>query len=221
MFAASTSHKKIVAVTSSNPSEGKSTTCANIAISFANVGFKTLLVECDLRKPVMAKSFGVKPKNGLSSILGGFCTVNEAICPGVMNNLDIITTGDIPPNPSELLASDSMKIFLKASSEDYDYVFLDTPPVNVVTDSQLMNTEIAGLVFIIREGSTIHPDIQSALEKIRLANGKALGFVKTFCKPEKSGRYGKKYASKYGYKYGYGYGYSSQSSDTAAEGTGE
>ncbi len=221
MFAASTSHKKIVAVTSSNPSEGKSTTCANIAISFANVGFKTLLVECDLRKPVMAKSFGVKPKNGLSSILGGFCTVNEAICPGVMNNLDIITTGDIPPNPSELLASDSMKIFLKASSEDYDYVFLDTPPVNVVTDSQLMNTEIAGLVFIIREGSTIHPDIQSALEKIRLANGKALGFIKTFCKPEKSGRYGKKYASKYGYKYGYGYGYSSQSSDTAAEGTGE
>lgn len=221
MFAASTSHKKIMAVTSSNPSEGKSTTCANIAISFANVGFKTLLVECDLRKPVMAKSFGVKPKNGLSSILGGFCTVNEAICPGVMNNLDIITTGDIPPNPSELLASDSMKIFLKASSEDYDYVFLDTPPVNVVTDSQLMNTEIAGLVFIIREGSTIHPDIQSALEKIRLANGKALGFVKTFCKPEKSGRYGKKYASKYGYKYGYGYGYSSQSSDTAAEGTGE
>lgn len=221
MFAASTSHKKIVAVTSSNPSEGKSTTCANIAISFANVGFKTLLVECDLRKPVMAKNFGVKPKKGLSSILGGFCTVNEAICPEVMNNLDIITTGDIPPNPSELLASDSMKIFLKASSEDYDYVFLDTPPVNVVTDSQLMNTEIAGLVFIIREGSTIHPDIQNALEKIRLANGKALGFVKTFCKPEKSGRYGKKYASKYGYKYGYGYGYSSNGGDTAAESTGE
>lgn len=220
MFAASTSNRKIVAVTSSNPSEGKSTTCANIAISFANVGFKTLLVECDLRKPVMAKSFGVKPKNGLSSILGGFCTVKDAICPEVMSNLDIITTGDIPPNPSELLASESMKIFLKASSEDYDYVFLDTPPVNVVTDSQLMNTEIAGLVFIIREGSTIHPDIQNALEKIRLANGKALGFVKTFCKPEKSGRYGKKYGSKYGYKYGYGYGYSSNG-DAAEESTGE
>ena len=75
MFAASTSEKKIVAVTSSNPSEGKSTTCANIAISFANAGFKTLLVECDLRKPVMAKSFGVKPKKGLSSLLGGNCTV--------------------------------------------------------------------------------------------------------------------------------------------------
>lgn len=220
MFAASTSKskRKIVAVTSSNPSEGKSTTCANIAISFANAGFKTLLVECDLRKPVMAKSFGVKPKNGLSSILGGFCTVKDAICSEVMSNLDIITTGDIPPNPSELLASESMKIFLQASSDDYDYVFLDTPPVNVVTDSQLMNTEIAGLVFIVRESSTVHPDIQNALEKIRLANGKALGFVKTFCKPEKSGRYGKKYGSKYGYKYGYGY---SSKGDAAAEGTGE
>ncbi|MDE6746672.1 MAG: capsular biosynthesis protein, partial [Oscillospiraceae bacterium] len=73
---------------------------------------------------------------------------------------------------------------------------------------------------VIREGSTIHPDIQGAIEKIRLANGKALGFVKTFCKPEKSGRYGKKYSySKYGYKYGYGYGYSSKGE--AAENSGE
>lgn len=214
MFAASTSHKKIVAVTSSNPSEGKSTTCANIAITFANAGFKVLLVECDLRKPVMAKSFGVKPKYGLSSILGGFCSVNDALCIGVlMDKLDIISAGDIPPNPSELLASDSMKTFLDTASESYDYIFLDTPPVNVVTDSQLMNNHIAGLVFVIREESTTHPDIQSALEKIELANGKALGFVKTFCKPEKSGRYGKKYSyKKYGYKYGYGYGYSYEKS---------
>ncbi len=208
MFAASTSHKKIVAVTSSNPSEGKSTTCANIAISFSNAGNKVLLVECDLRKPVMAKSFGVKPKNGLSAVLGGFCSINEALCREAWGTLDIITAGDIPPNPSELLASDAMKTFLKASADSYDYVFLDTPPVNVVTDSQLMNEEIAGLVFVIREDSTTHPDIQGALDKVQLANGKALGFVKTFCKPEKSGRYGKKYSySKYGYKYGYGYGY--------------
>lgn len=221
MFAASTSHKKIVAVTSSNPSEGKSTTCANIAITFANAGFKVLLVECDLRKPVMAKSFGVKPKNGLSGILGGFCSVNDALCSGVLiDKLDIISAGDIPPNPSELLASESMKTFLDTASENYDYVFLDTPPVNVVTDSQLMNDEIAGLVFVVREESTTHPDIQSALEKIELANGKALGFVKTFCKPEKSGRYGKKYAyKKYGYKYGYGYGYGygKQSESSTAE----
>lgn len=203
MFAVATGKKKIIAVTSSNPSEGKSTTCGNFALSFANAGLKILLVECDLRKPTMAKNFNLKVEHGLSSILGGFCSVNEAITE-IDGGLNIITAGDIPPNPSELLGSDAMKTFLEASAESYDYVFLDTPPVNVVTDSQLMNDIIAGLVFVVRENSTTHPDVQSALEKINLANGKALGFVKTFCHRGKSGRYGKKYAYK---SYGYGYGY--------------
>lgn len=202
MFAVSTGNRKIIAVTSSNPSEGKSTTCANFAISFANAGFKVLLVECDMRKPTVAKNFNIKPKNGLSSVLGGFCTVNDAINEDVMKGLDIIAAGDIPPNPSELLGSEAMKTFLIASAESYDYVFLDTPPVNVVTDSQLMNDVIAGIVFVVRENSTTHPDIQSALEKIRLANGKTLGFIKTFGHMGKSGRYGKKYSYS-SYKYGY------------------
>ena len=202
MFAVSTGKSKIIAVTSSNPSEGKSTTCANFAISFANAGNKVLLVECDLRKPTVAKNFAIKPKNGLSSILGGFCSVNDAINADVLSNLDIITAGDIPPNPSELLGSQAMRTFLAASSEIYDYVFLDTPPVNVVTDSQLMNDVIAGIVFVVKEKSTTHPDIQSALDKIRPANGKVLGFVKTFGSVGKKGRYGKKYAYK-DYKYGY------------------
>lgn len=202
MFAVSTGESKIIAVTSSNPSEGKSTTCANFAISFANAGFKVLLVECDLRKPTVGKNFAIKPKNGLSAILGGFCSVNDAINADVLPNLDIITAGDIPPNPSELLGSQAMRTFLSASSEIYDYVFLDTPPVNVVTDSQLTNDVIAGIVFVVKEGHTTHPDIQSALEKIRMANGKVLGFVKTFGSVGKGGRYGKKYAYK-DYKYGY------------------
>ncbi len=202
MFAVSTGESKIIAVTSSNPSEGKSTTCANFAISFANAGFKVLLVECDLRKPTVGKNFAIKPKNGLSAILGGFCSVNDAINADVLPNLDIITAGDIPPNPSELLGSQAMRTFLAASSEIYDYVFLDTPPVNVVTDSQLTNDVIAGIVFVVKEGHTTHPDVQSALEKIRMANGKVLGFVKTFGSVGKGGRYGKKYAYK-DYKYGY------------------
>lgn len=217
MFAISTSGRKIIAVTSSNPSEGKSTTCSNFAICFANAGYKTLLVECDLRKPNLAKNFNLKPKYGLSSVLGGFCTVQDAINENVINNLDIIAAGDIPPNPSELIGSESMRTFLKASSESYDYVFLDTPPVNVVTDSQLMNDIIAGIIFVVRENSTTHPDVESALEKIRLANGKILGFVKTFSRIEKSGRYGKKYS--YGaYKYGYSsYGYGGKGSRNGSE----
>lgn len=201
MFAASTSKNKVVAVTSCNPSEGKSTTCANIAISFANAGNKVLLVECDLRKSTMKNNFGLENTVGLSSVLGGFNSVNEAVNVAVINNLDVITAGDIPPNPSELLSSESMKVFIDASLENYDYVFLDTPPVNVVTDSQLMNDYIAGIVFVVRENSTTYPDIQAAIDKIALANGRMLGFVKTFCQLGKSKRYGKKYA--YNYKYGY------------------
>lgn len=201
MFAASTSKNKVVAVTSCNPSEGKSTTCANIAISFANAGNKVLLVECDLRKPTMKNNFGLENTVGLSSVLGGFNSVNEAVNVAVISNLDVITAGDIPPNPSELLSSESMRLFIDAALENYDYVFLDTPPVNVVTDSQLMNDYIAGIVFVVRENSTTYPDIQAAIDKIALANGRMLGFVKTFCQLGKSKKYGKKYA--YSYKYGY------------------
>lgn len=201
MFAASTGARKVIVVTSCNPSEGKSTSCANFAISFANAGFKVLLVECDLRKPTMSANFKLEVKNGLSSVLGGFCSVNEAINYSVLDNLDVISAGDVPPNPSELLSSEAMKTFIEASAETYDYVFLDTPPVNVVTDSQLMNEYVAGIVFIVRDNKTTHPDIQAALDKIHLANGKPLGFVRTFCQLGKSGKYGKKYS--YSYKYGY------------------
>lgn len=211
MFAVAHAPKKIIAVTSSNPSEGKSTTCSNLAISFANAGFEVLLVECDLRKPTMANNFGIPNKIGLSSILSGFCSVTDALNSYVMSGLDIITAGKIPPNPSELLGSEAMKSFLIASSQNYDYVFLDTPPVNVVTDSQLMNEDIAGIVFTIREGGTTHPDIQNAMDKIKLANGKTLGFIKTFCKPEKSRRYSRKYS--YGPRYGYGHDNKSDSAE--------
>lgn len=213
MFAVAHAPKKIIAVTSSNPSEGKSTTCSNLAISFANAGFEVLLVECDLRKPTMANNFSLTNKMGLSAILGGFCSVTDALNSYVLSGLDIITAGEIPPNPSELLGSEAMKSFLIASAQNYDYVFLDTPPVNVVTDSQLMNEDIAGIVFTIREDDTTHPDIQNAMDKIKLANGKTLGFIKTFCKPEKSGRYSKKYS----YKSGYGYGYGDGGSETKKE----
>lgn len=199
MFAASTSNRKVIVVTSCNPSEGKSTTCANIAISFANAGHKVLLVECDMRKPTMKNNFGLENTVGLSSVLGGFNSVNEAVNVAVINNLDVITAGDIPPNPSELLTSESMKVFVDASLENYDYVFLDTPPVNVVTDSQLMNDYIAGIVFVVRENSTTYPEIHAAFDRIATAKGRVLGFVKTFCQLGKSKKYGKKYAYKYGY----------------------
>ena len=176
----SKSTRKIVAVTSSNNSEGKSTVCSNIAICFANAGHKVLLVECDLRKPAIAAYFGISPEFGLSSVLDGLCNVSKAINENAVPNLDIISAGNIPKEPSKLIGSDSMRKFLEASAESYDYVFLDTPAVSAAADSQLMNDVIAGFVFVVKENSTAYPDVKSALDKIHLENGNVLGFVKTF-----------------------------------------
>lgn len=205
LFAAAPYEQKIIAYTSCNPKEGKSTTCINMSIAFAKAGLKTLLIDCDMRKPVVDNYFDFKNKKGLSSILGGFCSVGEAVNADVVPNLDIISSGEIPPNPSELLGSGAMKELLDASTKIYDYIFLDTPPINVVTDALLMSDKIAGIVFIVRENSTSHPDMQKAVSKISLANGRPLGIVKNFCYSG-SKRYGG-YNKRKGYGYGYGYSY--------------
>lgn len=196
MFALATTARKIIAVTSSAPFEGKSTTCINISLTMAEMGSKVLMIDCDLRKPTAHYYLNITTPNGLSSILGGFCSVNDAINVGVRDNLDIISAGPIPPNPAELLASDNMKQLLEYLSEQYDYIFLDTPPVNMVTDSQLMNDIIAGFVFVVKEGSTTHPAIGEALRSVELAQGKMLGFIKVACNAKGSRSYKK-------YKYSY------------------
>lgn len=172
--------RKIIAVTSHGDSEGKSTVSSNLAICFANAGSKVLLIDCNMIDPTISKKFGLAPNFGLSSILSGLCTVSEAVNENVVKNLDIIAAGKIPPNTAGLLGSASMKTFLEASAESYNYVFLDTPSVNTSGDSQLMNDVIAGFVFVIRENSTTHTDIKSAMDKIKHENGNILGLVKTF-----------------------------------------
>jgi capsular exopolysaccharide synthesis family protein len=202
MFSLATSEHKIVVITSANPTEGKSTTCANLGLTLAGMGASTLIIDADLRKPTMHKLFGVQNKKGLSSILGGFNKVDKStINYGADENLDVITSGPIPPNPAELLASDVMNSLLKAVAGHYDYVLIDTPPINVVTDSQLMNHIVSGLVFVIKEGSTTHTDISAAMRAVDMAKGKVLGFLKTNCFAK-----GTKGYRKYNYKYKYSYG---------------
>ena len=139
-------------------------------------------------------------------MLGGFCPTEEAIIKNVRPSLDVITSGPIPPNPTELIGSEAMSKLLSVYSEKYDYILMDTPPINVVTDSQLLNGMIGGHVFVVRENSTTHPDIAEALEKVSLANGRRLGFIKSFCGGGTKS-YGGKYGKKYGYYRSYGYEY--------------
>lgn len=210
IFALSTSTSRVITFTSPSPAEGKSTTCLNMAISFAATGARTLLIDADMRKPVIHSLLKLTKGNGLSSILSGMCTVAEAIRSNVRENLDVITSGTIPPNPTELLGSPNMTELLNVLSNHYEYILIDTPPVNVVSDSQLFNSMAAGIVLVVRENATNHNEISRALSLIKLANGKIMGFIKTACNGNSRGGYYKK--SKYGYS-NYGYSYKETDND--------
>lgn len=198
--------KKIV-ITSSFPGEGKSTTCLNMAITFAQTGVKVLVLDADLRKPTVHYKLDVVNGTGLSHLISGFATLEEAIIPTSHANLDMITAGHIPPNPAELLASDSMGELLDKLEEKYDYIFIDTPPLNVVTDATVLSSRVSGTIVVVRQEVTHHKDLQEALGKLEFVGVKVLGIILHDMKAQKSGKYGKygkysKYSkySQYGYR---------------------
>ncbi len=201
IFALSQTDNKAISFTSSGSAEGKSTTCLNMAITFASTGAKVLLIDMDLRKPVQHSLLKINRSVGTSTILSGQCTVSEAIVKEVRPNLDVIPAGPIPPNPSEILSSPNTGKLIEVLRSHYDYILIDTPPVNVVTDSQLLNNYIAGTVFILRDNYSRHNELARALEQIKLANGKVLGFIKTACEVSGGSGYYKK--SYYNYNYSY------------------
>lgn len=204
IFSLSTSPNKVITFTSSSPAECKSTTCINMGITLAATGSKVLLIDADMRKPTMHSLLRLDKTRGLSSVLSGMCTVAEAINSNVRENLDAIVAGPLPPNPAELIGSPNMKELIAVLREHYDYILIDTPPVNVVSDSQLFNELVAGIVFVIRDDVTTHTDVERALKNIKLANGKVLGFIKAACKTTGTG--GSYIKSYYNYDYNYTYG---------------
>ena len=207
---------KIIVITSPNQAEGKSTTCLNLAIAFAQTKAKVLVVDADLRKPKLHKYLNLDNKPGISNILGGFATLEECIKKAPEYNLDCLLSGHIPPNPAELLISPKMKEIFEKIKEKYDYVFIDTPPVNVVTEAIILSKAANGIIMVTRQSYTSHDAIQRALSTIQFANLKVIGFMLNDCDNEnfksrygygyrrRFGKYG--YYSRYGYKKGYGYG---------------
>ena len=206
-FALSTVDKKIFAVSSANPGEGKSTTSANIAIALAQGGNKVLLIDADMRKAVQHKIFSLKNKKGLSSAISKMSSVEECIQKDVMENLDVMTAGPVPPNPSELLASENMGAILEQLRQEYSMILIDTPPVNVVTDAMELAKYSSGIIMVLRYGRTTTEDVEDAIKKIEFAQMNMLGFIMNDVKTKRSGYYSKyKYKDKYYYKSGYGYG---------------
>jgi capsular exopolysaccharide synthesis family protein len=172
----------------------------NLAIAFAMTEAKVLLIDCDLRRPVIAQSFFRASSPGISNVLAGISEEDEALREVTYNGVyfHIIPSGDIPPNPSELLGSPRAENVFASLAEKYDYIFVDLPPIGVVSDALVLSKLLTGLIMVVRFGRTKRDDVKRALERINLAGADMLGFVLNDAKRTKNKRY---YADKYS---GYG-----------------
>lgn len=209
---------KVVLVTSSLQGEGKSITALNLSISLGQMDQKVLLIDCDLRRPKLARLMNTGSQVGLSNLLMDFHKLDNAIVKSEEHGIDMIFAGDIPPNPAELLASKRMSNLLTMLREKYDYVILDTPPVDLVVDAVALSAQADGVLFVVRAKRTERGAVICAMEQLQYAGANVLGFVFNGMTSETTKGYGKyryrRYAAygrygkygRYGYKAGYGYG---------------
>lgn len=176
-FASADEELQTILLTSAGPVEGKSMTTANLAVVYAQQGKKVLLVDADLRKPTVHYTFRLDNLKGLSNVLIGEATLQGAAVPSDVDNLDILSCGPIPPNPSELLGSKRMQRMITEAREIYDIVIFDTPPVLAVTDAQVLSATVDGTILVVRSKKTEIGAAQKAVEALQAVNAKVLGTV--------------------------------------------
>lgn len=164
-------------ITSSLPGEGKSITILNLAISIAQTGKRVLLIDADLRRPALARLMADNPAPGLSNVLAGQVSTLEAIRMHAYTNLDVLFSGDIPPNPSELLSSEQMMKLVEELSRKYDFILVDAPPVNMVSDCCIVANMLDGIVLLARHNKARKDGVRQAINQLRLTNTKLLGCV--------------------------------------------
>lgn len=200
LFLLSQSESKIVAISSSLKGEGKSTTAVNIAIALSQLGDKVLLIDCDLRKASIHKKLKIKNTVGITSVLADFCTVDEAIT-NINPSLSVLTSGPIPPNAAELLSSKKMDEILEKLNKQFDYIIIDTPPINVVSDALVVAAKSTGLIMVVKDNYIDRTDFERALNSIELAGVRILGSVLNSANEQKSKSYRYRYVYKYSNDY--------------------
>lgn len=194
----------IFVVTSPTANNGKTINSINLAVSFAQMGKRTLLIDADMRNPTIHRMFSISVKNGLSEILAGL-TDNISVSKTDVENLSVLTAGKIPPNPAELLSSARMDKLLEFVKEHYDCVFIDTPPINLVTDSTIFAQKVTGYIVIVKTDTTNTHDVKTTVTNIEQIDGNILGFILNDVNSEKKKYYS--YYRKYNYNYSYNYNY--------------
>ena len=167
---------KLIVITSSEPGEGKSTTSGNLALCLAQDNKKVILIDCDLRKPSLHKKFKISNLVGLSDVIIGKSDLKEA-AQKYNNNLVLLPSGKIPPNPSEMLSSKAMENLLEKLKEDFDYIIIDTPPVQAVTDSQILSTKADGTILVVRSEITKKESVKNAINLLNKVNANIIGTV--------------------------------------------
>jgi len=168
--------KKVV-ITSPTSGEGKTTTCINLACTFAETGAKVLIIDSDLRAPRLHKYLKLQNEKGLSNVLAGFNEVGDCIVETERENLDCLTSGPIPPNPVELVSAESMKDLMENLSQKYDYIFVDTPPLNIVTEALILSKYATGVILVTRQKYTMYKMVERAINSLKFANARIIGFV--------------------------------------------
>ncbi len=164
-------------VTSPGPGEGKSTTAANLAITLAQQGARTLLVDADLRRPLVHRAFNLVQEPGLTDVLVGTSQLREAIRPNVVPKLDVLPAGALPPNPSELLGSEAMSRLMEQLRGQYETIIFDSPPTLAVTDATVLGASADAVILVVRAGETDEVAAQRALQQLRRVQAKIAGTV--------------------------------------------
>lgn len=168
---------KTIVVTSSGPEDGKSTTVANLAVVFAQQGLKVLLIDSDLRKPTVHYTFNVVNTKGLTNVLTRQATLEEVVQETMEENLSILTSGPIPPNPAELLSSNTMEEVVKKASKTFDIVLFDSPPLLSVTDGQILASKCDGTILVVNSGKTEIEQLIKAKDLLKSVNSHLLGAI--------------------------------------------
>lgn len=187
----------VIGISSSIQSEGKSSTACNTAYALSETGCRVLLLECDLRKPTIGSKLGLARSPGLSNLLVTRSDYKEVLqkcplCPG----MDVITSGDIPPNPSELLSSNRMARLMEQLKADYDYIIFDLPPVTAVSDALAASKFLDGMIMVVRGGVSDQKMLAESLRQLEMVDVRILGFVYRDVNAHRKS-YGRRYGKEY------------------------
>ena len=175
---------KTILVTSSDKNEGKTTTVSNLAVSFANLNKKVLLIDCDLRNASIHKMFRLNNIYGLTDILAKDRAVDKCIQETELENLYVLTAGAIPPNPAEILSSEKMKNLIEDLKNIYDYIFIDTPPIGLVTDAGVLSSFTDGVVLVVKSESVEKKYLEETKKKLDAVDARILGAILNSYKSE-------------------------------------